>query len=266
MGIGARPWRCPTCQSLKSCAGVILTHPVPKVLSTYASAMTGIVRPVSGSRTDWPTRRRVAFVVGIHRDRDVAQHRLRPGRRDHDVAGAIARPRVADLPDLALLLVVLDLEVRHRRAERRVPVDEALAAIDETVVEEADERLQHGGREPRIHREALARPVAGRAEPAHLVRDRRTGRFLPRPDAFGEFLAAEVARDSPCAFNCCSTTICVAMPAWSVPSCHSVLSPRIRWYRISTSISVIWNAWPMCSVPVTFGGGSWMQNAGAPSA
>ncbi len=73
-------------------------------------------------------------------------------------------------------------------------------------------------------------------------------------------------RDSPCAFSCCSTTICVAMPAWSVPSCQSVLSPRIRWYRISTSISVIWNACPMCSVPVTFGGGSWMQNAGAPGA
>src|SRR6185436_7892978 len=28
------------------------------------------------------------------------------------------------------------------------------------------------------------------------------------------------------------------------------------------SISVCWNAWPMCSVPVTLGGGSWMQYAG----
>ncbi len=29
---------------------------------------------------------------------------------------------------------------------------------------------------------------------------------------------------------------------------------------------VCWNACPMCSVPVTFGGGSWMQNGGAPGA
>ncbi len=29
---------------------------------------------------------------------------------------------------------------------------------------------------------------------------------------------------------------------------------------------VIWNACPMCSVPVTLGGGSWMQKGGAPGA
>src|SRR6478672_3208263 len=31
---------------------------------------------------------------------------------------------------------------------------------------------------------------------------------------------------------------------------------------MSASMSVCWNAWPMCSVPVTLGGGSWMQYAG----
>ena len=71
-------------------------------------------------------------------------------------------------------------------------------------------------------------------------------------------------RDVPSALSWFSTTICVAMPAWSVPSCHSVLSPRIRCQRISTSMIVCWNACPMCSVPVTLGGGSWMQNGGAP--
>ena len=29
---------------------------------------------------------------------------------------------------------------------------------------------------------------------------------------------------------------------------------------------VCWNACPMCSVPVTLGGGSWMQKGGAPGA
>jgi len=27
------------------------------------------------------------------------------------------------------------------------------------------------------------------------------------------------------------TTISVAMPAWSVPTCHSVSNPRMRWYE-----------------------------------
>ena len=26
-----------------------------------------------------------------------------------------------------------------------------------------------------------------------------------------------------------STIFCVAMPAWSVPTCHSVFMPRMRW-------------------------------------
>jgi hypothetical protein len=32
-----------------------------------------------------------------------------------------------------------------------------------------------------------------------------------------------------------STSICVAMPAWSVPGSHSVGRPRIRWKRAMMS-------------------------------
>src|SRR5512138_1829911 len=38
----------------------------------------------------------------------------------------------------------------------------------------------------------------------------------------------------------------------------------MRCQRTSTSMSVCWNACPMCSVPVTFGGGSWIENDGRP--
>ena len=53
-----------------------------------------------------------------------------------------------------------------------------------------------------------------------------------------------------------STTICVAMPAWSVPGCHKVSRPRIRWKRISVSWIVWSRACPMCRLPVTLGGGT----------
>ena len=56
-----------------------------------------------------------------------------------------------------------------------------------------------------------------------------------------------------------STTICVAMPAWSVPGCHSTSLPRMRSKRHRMSCSVLLSAWPMCSEPVTFGGGMTMQ-------
>ena len=48
---------------------------------------------------------------------------------------------------------------------------------------------------------------------------------------------------------------CVAMPAWSVPGSHNVGLPRMRWNRAMMSCSVANMAWPMCSLPVTFGGG-----------
>ena len=52
------------------------------------------------------------------------------------------------------------------------------------------------------------------------------------------------------------------MPAWSVPGSHSVLRPRIRALRVITSCSVTNIACPMCSAPVTFGGGIGITNGG----
>mmetsp|Transcript_8804 Transcript_8804/g.16290 ORF Transcript_8804/g.16290 Transcript_8804/m.16290 type:complete len:210 (-) Transcript_8804:235-864(-) len=52
-----------------------------------------------------------------------------------------------------------------------------------------------------------------------------------------------------------STSICVAIPAWSVPGSQSVGEPRMRWNRVMISSNATNIAWPMCSLPVTFGGG-----------
>ena len=59
-----------------------------------------------------------------------------------------------------------------------------------------------------------------------------------------------------------STTIWVAMPAWSMPGIQSALWPLIRFQRIRMSSMVAVSAWPMCRLPVTLGGGSTMENAG----
>ncbi len=45
------------------------------------------------------------------------------------------------------------------------------------------------------------------------------------------------------------------MLAWSVPRIHSVLRPCIRRIRTIASCIAPLSAWPMCSAPVTFGGG-----------
>ena len=63
-------------------------------------------------------------------------------------------------------------------------------------------------------------------------------------------------REIPWRRSSFSTTACVAMPAWSYPGCHSVLKPLMRCRRIRTSWIEPFRAWPMCSAPVTFGGGT----------
>ena len=60
----------------------------------------------------------------------------------------------------------------------------------------------------------------------------------------------------PSSASCCSTLTCVAIPAWSVPKIHLVRMACIRRLRISTSWIDPLSAWPMCSAPVTFGGGT----------
>ena len=57
-----------------------------------------------------------------------------------------------------------------------------------------------------------------------------------------------------------STTIWVAMPAWSVPGSHIALYAAIRRQRVKMSSMVSPSACPMCSEPVTFGGGMTMAN------
>ncbi len=75
-------------------------------------------------------------------------------------------------------------------------------------------------------------------------------------------------RELPSAASSFSTTACVPIPAWSVPSTQSVLRPRMRLIRISASWIVPLSAWPMCSAPVTLGGGIAIEkfSSGDPSA
>ena len=134
----------------------------------------------------------VAIVLGMHRDRRVPQHRLGARGGDDQMAAAVLE-RITQVPERAVLVARLDLEVGHRRLQHRVPVHQALAAIDEPLVEEAHEHLGHAARELLVHREVLARPVARGAQPAHLARDGGARLLLPRPHALHELLAPQGA-------------------------------------------------------------------------
>ena len=144
-------------------------------------AMIGISRFRSGRITAVAAQVPVALVLGVHGHGRVAQHGLGPGGGDGDAAGAV-REGVADVVEVAVDLLVLDLEVGQRRVAAGAPVDDVVAAVDQPLVVELDEDLAHRAREPLVHGEALALPVAGGAQALELVDDGAAVLLAPLPD------------------------------------------------------------------------------------
>ena len=98
---------------------------------------------------------------------------------------------------MALFFPGLDLKIGDCGLEHGIPVDQALAAVDQPLVIETDEDFSHRLGQPFVHGEALARPVHGTAHAPHLPRDIATGLGFPVPDLVDKGFAAQVvARDS----------------------------------------------------------------------
>ena len=105
----------PTSKSLKSCAGVIFTAPVPFSGIEDSSAMIGIARPTSGRSRVLPTRSLVALVVGMHGDGGVAEHGLGPrGGDDDEPCRRLDLQRIAEVPEWPFTSICYDLEVGDR--------------------------------------------------------------------------------------------------------------------------------------------------------
>ena len=133
----------------------------------------------------------IALVGRVDGYAGVAQHGLRAGGGDYQVAAAVAEG-IADVPEMARLIDVLHLRVAQRGGALGAPVDDLLALVDELFLIEVDEGLAHGLGAGVVHREALALPVAGAAERFQLLDDAVAELVLPGPDFVQEALAAQV--------------------------------------------------------------------------
>ena len=122
----------------------------------------------------------------------VAEKRFGTGRRNNDAFRTVSA-RIADFPEMARRLFAFDFKVGDRALKLRVPVDEALAAIDEAFFIEAHKGFNHDLRELRIHREVETVPVDAVAHAAHLLENRAAREFLPLPDLRDEVLALHFA-------------------------------------------------------------------------
>ncbi|MNU91315.1 hypothetical protein D3C71_811980 [compost metagenome] len=135
----------------------------------------------------------VTLILRVHRNAGIAEHRFRTRRGDDDIIaglelGGLALliesdrilignalfERVAQVPEIALDLDLLDFHVGNRGQQLRVPVDQTLVLIDQALLVERDENFEYSLGETFIHGEALTRPVAGCAKAFQLVEDQAT--------------------------------------------------------------------------------------------
>ena len=133
----------------------------------------------------------VAFVVRMHRDGGIAQHGLRSGGCDHEVAFAVEQ-RIAQMPQAARFLLGDHFQIRQSGLEHRIPVHQPLAAIDQAFAVKPYERLGHRPRELRIHGELVSLPIDRSAQPAQLACDQPARGVLPLPDSFDERVAPKI--------------------------------------------------------------------------
>ena len=133
----------------------------------------------------------VALVIRVDGDAGITEHGLGTRRGDDELAGAVGE-RVAHMPEVARLIHVLDFGVRECGGALRAPVYDALALVDELLLVEVDKGLAHGAGAGVVHGEALALPVAARAQGLELLHDAVAELVFPGPDLVEEALAAEV--------------------------------------------------------------------------
>ena len=137
----------------------------------------------------------VPRVLRVHRDRHIAEERLRAGGGHREPRPRVVGERVGDAPEVPRLPFGggLDLVVGERGAVHRAPVHHPLAPVDEAPVVEGGEDGAHRPGEALVHGEPGAAEVAGTAQFPQLLQDDPAVALAPFPDLLDERLAAEGA-------------------------------------------------------------------------
>ena len=136
-------------------------------------------------------------LLGILRgdsDARVAEHGLGARGGDDDVILAVDRlgQRVAQVPQVALLVLILGLVVRDSGGAVGAPVDDALAAIDQAVVVPVAKDLAHGLGIVLVHGEALVVEVDGAAHALDLLDDNAAVLVSPVPAGVDKLIATNL--------------------------------------------------------------------------
>ena len=127
-------------------------------------------------------------------DARVAEHGLGARSGDDDVVLAVDRlsKRVAQVPQVALLVLVLGLVVRDSGSAVGAPVDDALTTVDQAVVVPVAEDLTNGLGVVLVHGEALVIKVDGATHALDLLDDDAAVLVGPVPAGVDKLVATDL--------------------------------------------------------------------------
>ena len=132
----------------------------------------------------------VAGILTVDGHGGIAQHGLGAGGGQlQHLAGLL--DRVQQMPEAAVLLLVLHLGIRDGGVAVGAPVDHAVAAVDQAFVVQAHEHFLDSLRAAFVHGKALALPVAAAAQLLQLADDAVAVLGLPCPGALQKTIAAD---------------------------------------------------------------------------
>ena len=132
----------------------------------------------------------VPFILRVHREGGVPQHRLGPGG-GHDQEFPAPIDRVPDVIEVPRVLLVFHFQVGEGGLTPGTPVDDVIAAVDQAVPVKSDEDFPHGTGKAFVHGEPLPAPVAGTPQLLQLVRDLPAKLLFPLPDPGDKRVPAE---------------------------------------------------------------------------
>ncbi len=199
----------------------------------------------------------VSRVVRVDGDGDVREDRRWTHCRDSDVPVAVGE-RVARVRERVVDVLVVDLEIGDHARAAGAPVDDPRPAVEVALVVQVDEEPHDGVRVGVVEREAVAAIVERGAHRAELTHDLAAVVAQELPALLHEGLATQVAvvdalvgekpDDDTLQRDRCM--VVAGLPE-GVEVAHAVPSMSASWHEA-------FSAWPMCSVPVTLGGGRQM--------
>ena len=131
----------------------------------------------------------IAGVLAVDGNSGITQHGLGAGgcQLQH-LTGLL--DRVEQVPEIAVLFLVLHLGIRDGGVAMGAPVDHPVAAVDQALVVQAHEHFLDGIRAALVHGKALPLPVTAGAQLFQLADDAVAVLGLPVPGALQETIAA----------------------------------------------------------------------------